>query len=49
MKYYAVESIAKALRISRFYTDGWDAYERHLEAQKHEVGKQNMQKNRKQT
>ena len=32
------------LGISRFYTDGWGAYERHLEANKHEVGKQNTQK-----
>ncbi len=30
--------------ISRFYTDGWGAYERHLEVEKHEVGKQNTQK-----
>jgi insertion element IS1 protein InsB len=30
--------------ITQFYTDGWGAYERHLEADKHEVGKQNTQK-----
>jgi insertion element IS1 protein InsB len=30
--------------IKRFYTDGWGAYERHLEVQRHEIGKQNMQK-----
>ncbi len=30
--------------ISHFYRDGWGEIERHLEADKHEVGKQNMQK-----
>ncbi len=30
--------------ISRFYTDDWGAYERHLEAAKHEVCKNNTQK-----
>jgi len=27
--------------ISRYYTDDWGAYERHLEADKHQVGKRN--------
>lgn len=30
--------------IVRFYTDNWGAPQRHLEAQKHEVGKRNTQK-----
>lgn len=30
--------------ISRFYTDDWGAYERHLEVAKHEVGKRSTQK-----
>ena len=30
--------------ISRYYTDNWGAYERHLDISKHEVGKQNTQK-----
>jgi insertion element IS1 protein InsB len=30
--------------ITRYYTDGWGAYERHLNAEQHEVGKQHMQK-----
>ena len=30
--------------ISRYYTDDWGAYERHLDRSKHEVGKQNTQK-----
>lgn len=30
--------------ITRFYTDDWGAYQRHLEAEKHKIGKQNTQK-----
>ena len=30
--------------ITRFYTDGWGAYERHLDEHKHVVGKQHMQR-----
>lgn len=30
--------------ISRYYTDGWGAYERHIEAEKHAVGKQHTQR-----
>jgi insertion element IS1 protein InsB len=30
--------------ITKFYTDGWGAYERHLDAEQHHVGKENTQK-----
>jgi insertion element IS1 protein InsB len=30
--------------ISRYYTDDWGAYERHLDPEEHEVGKTNTQK-----
>ena len=30
--------------ITRFYTDGWGAYERHLTIEQHQVGKENTQK-----
>ena len=30
--------------IKRYYTDDWGAYERHLETDKHEIGKANTQK-----
>jgi len=30
--------------IMKFYTDGWGAYERHLEAAQHQVGKEHTQK-----
>lgn len=39
-----LKALLEPFGISHFYTDGWGAYERHLEADKHEVGKQNMQK-----
>jgi insertion element IS1 protein InsB len=39
-----LKALLEPMGISKFYTEGWGAYERHLEAQKHEVGKQNMQK-----
>ena len=29
---------------TRFYADGWGAYERHLDAEQHTVGKTNTQK-----
>ena len=30
--------------ITRFYTDGWGAYERHIDPEQHTVGKQHTQK-----
>ena len=30
--------------ITRFYTDDWGTYPRHLDPEKHEIGKQNTQK-----
>ena len=30
--------------ITRYFTDGWGAYQRHLEAEQHTVGKANTQK-----
>jgi insertion element IS1 protein InsB len=34
----------KPFGITRFYTDGWGAYERHSAPQQHTVGKQHTQK-----
>ena len=31
-------------KINRYYTDDWGAYERNLETNEHEIGKQNTQK-----
>ncbi len=44
MVFLKLKQLLEPLGISRFYTDGWGTYERHLEADKHEVGKQNTQK-----
>jgi insertion element IS1 protein InsB len=30
--------------ITKFYTDGWGAYERHLDPEQHQVGKEHTQK-----
>jgi insertion element IS1 protein InsB len=30
--------------ISRFYTDDWGTYQRHLNSEQHEIGKENTQK-----
>jgi len=30
--------------ITRYFTDGWGAYARHLDAEQHQVGKENTQK-----
>jgi IS1 family transposase len=30
--------------MTRYYTDGWGTYERHVDAEKHTVGKEHMQR-----
>lgn len=39
-----LKPLLEPFNISCFYTDGWGAYERHLEARMHQVGKCNTQK-----
>ena len=39
-----LKALLDPLGIRRYYTDDWGAYERHLEVEKHQVGKQNTQK-----
>ena len=39
-----LKELLEPFGIRRFYTDDWGAYERHLESEEHEVGKQNTQK-----
>jgi len=43
MKYSTQKKLLEPFGISRYYTDGLAAYERHL-GEKHEVGKQHMQR-----
>ncbi len=39
-----LQALLEPFGIRRFYTDGWGVYERHLDAEKHEVGKAHTQK-----
>ena len=39
-----LKALLEPFGITRYYTDGWGIYERHVEAEKHQVGKENTQK-----
>jgi insertion element IS1 protein InsB len=39
-----LKKLLEPFGITRFYTDDWGAYERHIEPEKHIVGKENTQK-----
>jgi len=39
-----LKQLLEPFGIKRFYTDGWGAYERHLDSAQHQVGKANTQK-----
>ncbi|MEP0914744.1 IS1 family transposase [Leptolyngbya sp. GB1-A1] len=39
-----LQMLLEPFGIRKFYTDGWGAYERGLEAQQHQVGKANTQR-----
>jgi len=39
-----LKALLEPFGITTFYTDGWGAYERHIDAKKHQVGKENTQK-----
>ena len=39
-----LQQLLEPFGITKFYTDGWGAYERHLAAEQHQVGKENTQK-----
>ena len=39
-----LQALLAPFGITKFYTDGWGAYERHIDAEKHQVGKENTQK-----
>jgi len=36
--------LLEPLNITRYYTDDWGVYERHIDLEKHEIGKGNTQK-----
>lgn len=39
-----LKKLLEPFGVSHYYTDGWGAYQRHLETEKHSVGKRNTQK-----
>jgi insertion element IS1 protein InsB len=39
-----LKALLRPFGITRFYTDGWGAYRRHIDPNHHPVGKQHMQK-----
>jgi len=39
-----LQALLAPFGITRYFTDGWGAYERHVEVEKHTVGKENTQK-----
>ena len=39
-----LKDLLRPFGITRFYTDGWGAYTRHIAAEQHQVGKENTQK-----
>ena len=39
-----LQALLEPFGITRYYTDGWGAYERHLPPERHVVGKQYTQK-----
>jgi insertion element IS1 protein InsB len=39
-----LQELLEPFGITKYYTDGWGAYERHIDAEKHHVGKENTQK-----
>src|SRR5262245_6712771 len=42
--FLALKALLEPFGITRYFTDGWGAYERHLDAEQHQVGKENTQK-----
>ena len=39
-----LKDLLEPFGMTRYYTDGWGAYERHVETEKHTVGKANTQR-----
>ena len=42
--FLGLQKLLEPFGITKYYTDGWGAYERHLDAETHHVGKENTQK-----
>ena len=39
-----LKALLQPFGISRYYTDGWGAYQRHVDPEQHEIGKRNTQR-----
>jgi insertion element IS1 protein InsB len=39
-----LQALLEPFGITRYYTDGWGTYERHVDAERHTVGKEHMQR-----
>jgi insertion element IS1 protein InsB len=39
-----LQALLEPFGITKYYTDGWGAYERHIDVEKHQVGKESTQK-----
>ncbi len=39
-----LKALLEPMKIRRYYTDDWGAYERHIDSNMHEIGKRNTQK-----
>ena len=42
--FLCLQTLLEPFGITRYYTDGWGTYERHVDAEKHIVGKEHMQR-----
>jgi insertion element IS1 protein InsB len=42
--FLCLQALLEPFGLTRYYTDGWGTYERHVDAEKHIVGKEHMQR-----
>ena len=42
--FLGLQKLREPFGITKYYTDGWGAYERHIDVEQHHVGKENTQK-----
>ena len=42
--FLGLQKLLEPFGITKYYTDGWGAYERHIDVEQHHVGKENTQK-----
>ena len=42
--FFQLQALLEPFGITRYYTDGLGAYERHIDSEQHEVGKEHTQK-----